>query len=101
MKKTWGELTNIERINYSGSYYNSDVGTTTYYKNGKIHAMDGPAVIHSDCSVEYWLDGVQYEKEEFDKKVSKTLKASSKSDFTLEITQIVINGKKYNLIPAD
>lgn len=36
-----------------------------YYKNGKLHRLTGPAVIDYD-EEEYWINGKQYTKEEFD-----------------------------------
>ena len=31
--------------------------TVTYYKNGKIHREDGPAVEYRDGTKEWWLNG--------------------------------------------
>lgn len=41
-------------------------GTIRYYKNGKLHREDGPALITADGKIkEHWLEGVFTLKEEF------------------------------------
>lgn len=43
-------------------------GVTTYYNNGKVSRLDGPAVIYDDDREdEYWLDGKRITKEEQEK----------------------------------
>lgn len=42
-----------------------------WYKNGKYHRLDGPAIIRnrddgSISKLEYWVEGTNYDKEEFD-----------------------------------
>jgi hypothetical protein len=32
-------------------------GTQVYYNNGKRHREDGPAIIHPNGEVEYWVHG--------------------------------------------
>jgi len=44
-------------------------GTKVYYQNCKRHRLDGPAIEYDNGDGEYWIDGVQYTKEEF---ISKT-----------------------------
>lgn len=36
-----------------------------WYRNGVPHREDGPAIIWTDYREEYWIDGIQYTKEEF------------------------------------
>lgn len=33
------------------------LGNKYWYKDGRLHRERGPAVIHADGSIEYWLDG--------------------------------------------
>jgi len=40
-------------------------GYKEYFQNGKLHRLDGPARIWPDGTEQYWIDGVQYSKEEF------------------------------------
>ncbi len=40
---------------------------TSYYIHGKRHNDNGPAVIYSDGSVDYYLNDIKYSKEEYDK----------------------------------
>jgi hypothetical protein len=100
-RKVWEELTVCERECFTGCYYNSSTGVSSYYENGKLHCENGPAVFWPDGYREYWLNDEPFPEEEFYKRISTKPESSSKPDSTLEITQIVINGKKYNLIPAD
>ncbi len=44
-------------------------GHRAYYQNGKRHNLNGPAVIYAIGMVEYWIDGVYYSKTDFDKQV--------------------------------
>lgn len=32
-------------------------GTKYWYLDGKLHRINGPAVIYSDGTVEYWVNG--------------------------------------------
>ncbi len=45
------------------TYYNR---YKAYYINGKCHNIHGPAIIHSDGDIEYYLDDVYYTKEEWE-----------------------------------
>ena len=38
-----------------------EYGTQRWYKNGKIHREDGPAVIYADGFQAWWLYGKNYE----------------------------------------
>ena len=43
------------------------VGSYTWYKNGKIHREDGPAILYSDGWItEFYLNDVRYDKEEYE-----------------------------------
>lgn len=37
-----------------------------HYKNDVLHNPDGPAVIWLDGQKKYWIEGVQYTKDEFE-----------------------------------
>ena len=39
---------------------------TAYYINGKLHRLDGPAIIWCNDIQEYWIDSVRLTKEEFE-----------------------------------
>lgn len=43
-------------------------GYKVYFQNNKWHRLDGPARIWSDGYEEYWIDGLEYTKEDFLKK---------------------------------
>lgn len=47
----------------------TETGTEIWYKNGKKHRRDGPAVIRSCGVVEYWLYGRQVTSSLFSSKV--------------------------------
>lgn len=51
-------------------YLNNDKSKERYkewYKNDKLHRVDGPAVKFSDnINNQYWIDGVRLSKEEFE-----------------------------------
>lgn len=47
----------------------TETGTEIWYKNGKKHRRDGPAVIRSCGVVEYWLYGRQVTSSLFSNKV--------------------------------
>ncbi len=58
--------------------FDQDGMKTTYYKNGKVHREDGPAVeYHSDIKLpegtvnEYWLEGKQVTKKDVEDLVVK------------------------------
>ena len=66
-------------------------GYMAYRKHGKRHREFGPAVIWKDGSVEYWLDGIEYTKEEFDAKMNSVNHTLSKTAHTITIYVAVIN----------
>ena len=39
--------------------YTSKDGTKTYRNNGRLHRLDGPAVIYADGEVEWWAWGIR------------------------------------------
>ena len=49
-----------------GRYVDS-LGTVSCYKNGKLHREDGPAIEYANGSKEWWLNGVEYTEELFNK----------------------------------
>ncbi len=68
-----------------------------YWINGNLHNLEGPAVIHPNGEVEYWIESKRYSKDDWEKKVQK-IKSSTKS---LENQEVEVNGIKYKLVPAD
>ena len=42
-------------------------GTQEWYKYGKLHRLDGPAVVHSDGTQEYWEYGLRVDKSQVNK----------------------------------
>jgi len=49
-------------INYTGHVKYSD-GTQKWYKNGKVHREDGPAVIYSN-GTQYWYKNGEFHRED-------------------------------------
>ncbi len=45
-------------------------GCKEYFQSGKRHRLDGPAYIGANGGEEYWIEGVNYYKEEFLNKTS-------------------------------
>ena len=48
--------------------YTSTDGVVRFIKDGKLHNLDGPALIHSDGKEEYYIHGFHYTKDEFKKR---------------------------------
>lgn len=49
--------------------YNTDIngcGYKSWFLNGKLHREDGPAIIWSDGLHEWWLNGSEYTKKDYD-----------------------------------
>lgn len=48
-------------------------GHESWCKNGLLHRLDGPAIIGNKNNgyKEWWIDGVEYTKRQFDKKVKE------------------------------
>ena len=61
-------------------------GSKGWYKNGLLHRDDGPAIEGADGTKEWWVDGKQYTEKKFD-----ALKNPC---------EIMVNGKKYKLVPV-
>jgi len=58
----------IHRIDGPAVMYNLTIENTTvyeWYKNGKKHREDGPAEEWDDGFKEWWLNGIEYSKEEY------------------------------------
>ncbi len=76
-------------------------GYKAYWINGKLHNLEGPAIIYPNGEVEYCIEDIFYTKESWKKEVQRIkffIKFSTKS---LENQEVVINGIKYKLVPAD
>lgn len=50
--------------NFSGVYTYED-GTKKWYKKGKLHREDGPAVEYPDGRKEWWIEGKNYSENKF------------------------------------
>jgi hypothetical protein len=61
-------------------------GSQEWYKDGKVHREDGPAVIETDGYQYWYLNGREYTKEEFDKQTK-----------TCDGKVVEIDGVKYKL----
>jgi sterol desaturase/sphingolipid hydroxylase (fatty acid hydroxylase superfamily) len=61
----------IEKNNFTG-IVNYDNGTKMWYCRGKIHNVNGPAVIHHNGIEEYWVDDKPIPKEDFELLETKT-----------------------------
>lgn len=46
-------------------------GYECWYRDGKLHRDSGPAEIIPNLSVSYWLNGLQYEKKEYEQILRK------------------------------
>ena len=42
-------------------------GNKVWYKDGRLHRTDGPAFIDFSGYKEWWINGIEYSKEEFNK----------------------------------
>ena len=42
-------------------------GTKDWYKNGKLHRLDGPATILADGSKYWFIEGIEYSEKEFNR----------------------------------
>ena len=47
------------------------IGPELWYRNGKYHREDGPAVIYANGNIEYWINGVQLTPVQFKIRTSK------------------------------
>lgn len=65
--KVW--MAEFDQIFYyhrsDGPAVERDDGTKKWYWKGHLHRIDGPAVIHPNGEEEYWIDDIEYSKEEF------------------------------------
>ena len=46
-------------------------GTTLWAFNGKTHRVNGPAIEYSDGAKEWWVDGIEYDEEDFNNKIKE------------------------------
>jgi len=54
------DLTDEERKKFTGIV---NYGSQSYYQNGKLHRIDGPAFEYPDGYIEYWIYGIRTTKE--------------------------------------
>lgn len=67
----------IEHIDILGRSHRNNGPAVVWYngkqvwcKHGKLHRVDGPAIVNveddsEDTVCEYWIDGIQYSEEDF------------------------------------
>jgi hypothetical protein len=53
-------------------------GSKRYYEHGKRHRIDGPAVLNSDGTNQWWIDDKQLSEEKFDDRNKKGMKPFNK-----------------------
>ena len=46
-------------------YRDDKIKDMTWYKDGEIHRLDGPALIYESGLTQYYIEGIQFTKEEF------------------------------------
>jgi hypothetical protein len=68
-------------------------GSQFWSKDGKRHREDGPAVVRIGGAEEYWLNGKQYTQEEFEKKLDKADMLVSEG----VVSYLNSNGELHNL----
>ena len=61
------------KLHREGDYPASEFtdGYKSWYKEGKRHRLNGPAVIYSSGAEAYWIDGMRYLKEKFNEICNK------------------------------
>ena len=64
-------------------------GSEFYYHHGKLSRLDGPAAIYADGSKGWWIDNRKYTEAEFHKKVA---------ELNNDGKVVEIEGKKYKLV---
>ncbi len=65
-------------------------GTKAWYIDGKIHRLDGPAIKWNSGEDNWYIDDKPYTEEEFNKKMNKKIT-------TCDGKVVEIDGKKYKL----
>lgn len=61
----------VEYFDSTGEYHREDgpayidKHVKSWYRHGNLHRLDGPAIIGSNIHPYYWIDGVEYSKDEF------------------------------------
>lgn len=54
----------VDGVDYEPSIVTNN-GYLMWHKQGKLHRLNGPAVFGPTNRVEYWIDGVQFSKEDW------------------------------------
>ena len=63
-------------------------GDKFWYKNGKCHRIDGPAIEYANGNKAWFLNDINYTEEQFNKKMAKS---------PCEGKIVEVDGKKYIL----
>ena len=84
-------IKNGRRHNDDGPAFICD--NVSYWKNGKLHREDGPAVECDMDPCQYFLNGIEYNKEEFYKKIMNKNKPSVKEK--------VYTAEEFNKLPIN
>lgn len=72
------------------TYYLYD-GSALWYKGKHLHRLDGPAVIEPNQENQYWIDGKQYNKHDYDKSISQMKNDNIQS---IEDMNYILSNKK-------
>jgi hypothetical protein len=72
-------------------------GSKRYYEHGKRHRIDGPAVLNSDGTNQWWIDDKQLSEEKFDDRNKKGMKPFNKyyEEVGLNNIKVVEKQRKY------
>jgi len=66
--QTWFRHGDRHRDGDKPAYISSN-GTQAWWQHGKRHRETGPAIIHANGDIEFWLNHVEYTEEEWAEKV--------------------------------
>jgi len=64
-------------------------GTRKWYRDGELHREDGPAIVYRNGVEQWFLKGVQYSEKVFNDKINEKSSCDGKI--------VEIDGKKYKL----
>ena len=67
-------------------------GDKEWYQNGKLHRLDGPAIEYADGNKEWYIEGVGITQAEHAKRTSAKVCANK---------TVIIDGAEYILVPKE
>jgi hypothetical protein len=89
-EKEWNNNSfNLDRLNFTG-IVKWDDGGVSYFENGNLHRLDGPARIYPDGREEYFINGTFYYKKIHENMIhiEKITNCTTKSDYELAAESI-------------